>query len=534
MSTLVRPVPLGREAARAMPEEAVPLGLLLITLLALLLRLFRIGASSLWVDELITIWQGTVLGESLWRQFLDDLQSPLPMVITTFVSRFSQSEAWLRLPSALAGAATPALLFAAGRHVIGRRGALFAALILAVHPMHIYHSQEVRGYTFLLFFGLAAAALALGARGRPGNGRIALIGLTGAAAVLSNLQGLFWMGGLALGLVAAGRIRRGSLLRWACAFGAILLLTSPWWSASMQVHEVDRLVPGEETGEALRGESTFSVWSIPYAGFALSVGPSLGPSTQELYTQVLREEGGAPSLPRRHLPWVTAAAIVASWLTFAGLRALRRRSVEILLWAAVPVLFALALGIRNVKPFNPRYVLAALPSLLLLFGAGLDALPRRRALVALAAWLVLAVVALDRHYFETDYMHEDVRAAARLIESREGADDVILAPTVYRVFDHYYRGDSPVHNFPAPMLGAGEQVRARLQELSPGRRYLWYVRSRPWHGDPRGVLVETLDSRYHADAIFQVPGVEVRLYDRQPPAAPGSALEDPESGDGPD
>jgi 4-amino-4-deoxy-L-arabinose transferase-like glycosyltransferase len=518
MSTIVRTKPLGSAARRAMPEEAVPLSLLLITLLALLLRVFRINASSLWIDELITIWQGTVLGDSLWRQFLDDVQSPLPMVVTAWLSKASVTEAWLRLPGALLGAATPALLYAAGRHVVGRRAALLAALLLAVHPLHVFHSQEVRGYAYLLFFGLAAASLALGVRGSPSWRRVALIASMGTAAVLSNLQGLFWMGGLALGLVVAGRVRRQDLGRWGAAFGLILLLTVPWWSSSLGVHASERLLPGEPTGEALRGETTFSPWSLPYTGFVLSVGSTVGPSTRELNENIQSAETRQPRLPREHIPIVVTVALLTLGLAVRGFRALGWRSRELLLWAAVPLVLALALALRNVKPFNPRYVLSALPSLLLVLGAGLDSLPRRPGFLILLVWLGLDGVGLYRHYFDADYMHEDVRGAARLIEAREGSDDVILAPTVYRVFEHYYRGENPLTNIQGQALAGPDQVGARLQSLEPSRRYLWYVRSRPWHGDPKGLLLAGLESKYQTSAVFELPGVEVRLYDREPPS----------------
>ncbi len=511
MSNQLASTSLGQPRQILAPDTA-PLALLLITLLALLLRLFRLGANSLWVDELITLWQGTVLGDSLWRQFLDDPQAPLPMVIVSAVSQASSAEAWLRLPGAVLGAASPVLLYFAGRRWVGERAALFAAFLLAVHPFHILHSQEVRGYAYMLFFGLAAIALASHSRGRLGVGRMVAIATLGTAACLSNQQALPWMGGLALALLLAGQLQRENLLRWTLCFLLMLVSTAPWWTASLGIHESDRLLPGSETGEPLRGDSTWSAWSLPYSGFVLSIGPTLGPSDAELHENIT---AGSMRLPTKHVPLTVVVAVLTLVLFAAGLRKLGRRSWPLLALAAIPVAIAVFLAMRNVKPFNPRYVLAALPTLLLIVGAGFHSLAPRSAVVILAAWLGLSAFALQRHYFDPQYMREDVRSAARLVASREGSDDVVLVPTVYRVFDHYYRGNSPVHNMFGVPGSDPERLTVTLADLDPQRRYLWYVRSRPWFNDPNGRLLASLEEKYATDARFTLPGVEVYLFDRE-------------------
>ena len=52
-----------------------------------------------------------------------------------------------------------------------------------------------------------------------------------------------------------------------------------------EVHETSRLVPGMETGADLRGETTWTPWALPWAGFVLSFGRSLGPTVAELHAE---------------------------------------------------------------------------------------------------------------------------------------------------------------------------------------------------------------------------------------------------------
>jgi 4-amino-4-deoxy-L-arabinose transferase-like glycosyltransferase len=502
----------GRPRPRLLPDDNVTLALALTTLLALLLRLFRLGHQSLWVDELMTIRQGAMPGTTLWEQFLHDTQSPLPMVIVTLLGAVSEHEAWLRMPGALLGALSIPIFFEVVRRITDARTALLAAMLLAIHPMHIDHSQEVRGYAYLVFFGLAATWIVLDAGTRLSWARMPWLVLTGVAAGLSNLQGLFWMAGLALGIAVSGRHPVRTWARWAIPFVLILVILTPWWSLSLGVHETGRLLPESEQGEPLRGETTFTPWAIPYAGFVLAMGSSLGPSDDELHEEVV--VGGNPVLGPEHLPFVAITALLVVALGCLGLRALGRGSWEPLAWASVAIVMAALLAVRNVKPFNPRYVITALPVLLIFVAAGLNRLPVRWSLALLVVWIGLTGISLQRMWFDPEHVHEDVRGAARLIEDREGPDDAILVPTVRHVFDFYYRGESPRSGMAGRRAMDPASMDEALAGVGPGRRFLWYVKSRPWFGDPERRIEESLRRRHEQISRFEMPGVEVFLFDR--------------------
>ena len=206
----------GRPRVPMLPRDTIGLALGLVTLLAFLLRLVDLGGQSLWVDELLTLKQGRVPGYSLWVQFLDDAQAALPMVLATMMSRISEDEMWLRLPSALLGALTVPVLYEVVRRFATDRAALIAALLLAIHPMHLDHSQEIRGYAFMLFFGLAATLTVLDGGRRPALRQQVMLVATGILAGLSNLQGLLWMGGSGPGSHSAVGCGRGTCCPGSC------------------------------------------------------------------------------------------------------------------------------------------------------------------------------------------------------------------------------------------------------------------------------------------------------------------------------
>ena len=107
--------------SRTQGEERVIFSLILLTLLALLLRLFHLGNQNFWIDEIITLQQGLAPGHGLWEQFLDDYHNPLLTVVATWLMHLGRSETLLRLPGALLGAFSIPLLYVIGRRLAGVR-----------------------------------------------------------------------------------------------------------------------------------------------------------------------------------------------------------------------------------------------------------------------------------------------------------------------------------------------------------------------------------------------------------------------------
>ena len=124
-----------------------------LTLVALALRSVGLGRFELWVDEAATWWFARLVwGGGLALESAQESTPPLYYAIVGLAMRlFGDSDAVLRLPSALAGTATVPLLFAFARRLGGERVGWFAAILLTVHPLHIFYSREARPYPLLLF-----------------------------------------------------------------------------------------------------------------------------------------------------------------------------------------------------------------------------------------------------------------------------------------------------------------------------------------------------------------------------------------------
>lgn len=101
--------------------------------------------SSFWLDESA---QALESSRPLSEQHLikEDFQPPLFHYIIHGMTRISREEWVLRLPSLLAGILTIGLLYRLAQEHSDPKGAWIAPFLLAISPMHVYLSQELRPY----------------------------------------------------------------------------------------------------------------------------------------------------------------------------------------------------------------------------------------------------------------------------------------------------------------------------------------------------------------------------------------------------
>lgn len=139
----------------------------LATLAGALLRFYRLGVPSLWLDEILNVDITAAATGRPWWDWLIGFErenGPLYFALQLLSSSiFADSELAARLPAAIIGTITIPLFAIAVR--FATRSSLIAtvaAVLLAVSPLHVYYSREGRTYALLvfsvalLFFGIAA------------------------------------------------------------------------------------------------------------------------------------------------------------------------------------------------------------------------------------------------------------------------------------------------------------------------------------------------------------------------------------------
>ncbi|HLX72708.1 MAG TPA: glycosyltransferase family 39 protein, partial [Verrucomicrobiae bacterium] len=133
-------------------------GVALLTFASLGLRLFRLANQSFWIDEVSSILAAqSPLNNIYERSALASNSLPTYFVLLkTFIGTTADDlEFRARLLSVIAGVLSIPLFVAVMYLWRRQRGtALLAGTLLTVNPLHLWYSQEVRGYAVTLLFGL--------------------------------------------------------------------------------------------------------------------------------------------------------------------------------------------------------------------------------------------------------------------------------------------------------------------------------------------------------------------------------------------
>lgn len=492
--------------------------LVFVTAAAFALRVFHIGAQSLWIDELLTIQvsRSTPVA-TIWELLVHNVHGPLHSFVVYLFGLVGRHDWWLRMPSAIAGAAAVALFYVWIRDWIGHRIAAFGAVLLAINPLHVHYSQEARNYAFLLMFAMAACVFFERLMRSPSRRTAAMYVVTLACAALSNFSAAFLYAAHTAIYFGRSGFSRGTLRRWVLTSVCVLALISPWVYRISEYIDVGDLVtpvmPGElQPDDRLRGETTFHAGALPYAAYTYAVGFTLGPSLRELHAS-----SGMGAVISRHAPVVAWVALLFGTIWAVGLAgAIRRRLPwrSLAAYAVIPLGGVLILNWQNAKAFNVRYVLIALPACLAFAAIGVASLPRVGRWIALGLVGATTAASLGNLYFNGDYAREDVRSAVRYIEEREGASECIMAPNVYHVARHYYKGTATFHEY--YQRGVPESsIRSQLSPVFAGCNSLWYIRARAWYDDPDGALLERLRREYGEVERVEFDGVELYGFTRE-------------------
>jgi len=401
-------------------EDRHTVGLAAVLVVAAALRLYALGRESLWMDEVYSVTDAV-------RFTTVELLTVLPVVknhgpayyvlLRGWIGVAGLSEAMLRLPTALAGIATVAVVYAVGAELFDRETGLLSAALLALSPFHVAHSQAVRMYGFV---GLLTALsfYFLVRLGRTDDRRwIAGYVLATALLVYTHPYGVF--------VILAGN----AYVWWRLGVGADVAHTARRWVATQAALGalllpyglvlVDRLLAtagGTYTPLDWRsppGASTLLGTPIRYLGYpihsaSLLVGVPVVVALVGL--AVLRiSDGTAGSLRDR-----------------VRVRAADREAASLLgVWLVVPVAVPAALSYLLSPIYGVRYTIGASLALFVLLARGLTRIERHHLRYAAVAALVVALVApLPAYYAGTT--NEEWREATTYVAEGAEPGDLVL------------------------------------------------------------------------------------------------------------
>jgi 4-amino-4-deoxy-L-arabinose transferase-like glycosyltransferase len=397
------------------------------TLAGVIVRVLVAG-QSIFADELSTYWISAThsLGDvlsllySTGRIHHAEITPPLSFLASWLTTRAGTSPILLRLPALIAGTATIPLVYVLGRRCVGRRAAVFAAVLTALSPFMIYYSAEARAYGLLMFFVLGSTLSMLLAVDTGRRRYWVLYAVCSAAAFYTHYTCVFVLLAQAVWLLwTEPRLRRSALL---ANLGAVVLVL-PW---------VPGLIADENspTLKILSALSAFSAHAVRVDIEHWAVGyPYAQSLTLPSVATGLRQLPGLPALVMLALAAVLTAGGVAVrwWRSRPGARLPRRVGLVLLLALITPVgeciFSALGSHIIGVRDLAASWPFLALTGAAAITAAGM-------VIAATAAGLVLVAFGIGAgRMLEARFARPDYRAAAAYVAAHAPPGAVVLDET---------------------------------------------------------------------------------------------------------
>jgi 4-amino-4-deoxy-L-arabinose transferase-like glycosyltransferase len=474
---------IGNAAPRWWKHQGLVL-VLAIVLAAAVLRVFQLGRTSLWYDEVVTMRLARTESVAALLKLLDEIdatRAPLhPVLLQSWVALFGPSDVSGRAFSCLCGILTVALVYWVGLQAFDRATGFSACWLCALSPLLIYYSREARMYALLVLITCVGWGCLFANARSPRTWKLGLYGLCLTALGYTHPLGLLMVGALGSAALLCHQSFGISWRSWLLIHLAVAVALGVWLP-----HYLDH-----------EPESVTGLLPLRFL-FGMPIGFIGGNSLILILISMLivygllaierREKGGLrvvvanPTMSVSLLLWMIAAPL----------------GLYVYSWFAHPI-------------FGPaRYTLFAGPAYLILVARGIAKLPLPLAITAAAGGAVLSGAMLPTMVFRHD-LKADWRSAAAYLDRRDpGALVAVISSDRSRNVEfesarYYFRPGRVVVPCPASL---GELTRMGTSVwVSIGLR----------EGRPAGVLPAELLKDDAIREVVDFPGLRLMKVDLQP------------------
>jgi mannosyltransferase len=478
--------------------------LLLIIALGAVLRVYRLGSESIWLDEAFTIQTAHGSLSSIIAETSKDVHPPLYyFALHYWMQLFNDSEFSTRLLSAIFGVLAILAIYKFAALLFDRATGLLSALMLALSHFNIEFSQEARMYMLLSLLTLLSMYFFI--KLLAGESRFALAGYILSSTLLMYThvysifilaaQNLYW---LSLPFVSRETFKQ-TWKRWALAQVALVVLFLPWLSVLMQ--QVSRVQKGfwiprlppralYDTFIIYAGSRQLALVFFPLAAVAIFLGWKGRSEKRSLESPT--------SEPKESLP------------------ASRLKTYLLLLWLLCPIILPFIMSEFSSPIFLPKYTIPASLAFIILAARGFLSVRFHQLRMLLVLFIACFLLIDLRSYYgavKKDLWRDAVAKFERLAQP----GDVVLfnERPGQSPFDYYNRRHDLIEK-PFPDYNSelkADNIGELLKSAVEGHDRVWLVLSHPGILTP--LIPQQLEEWYTVAAHRSDPGVEIYLFEKR-------------------
>ncbi len=436
------------------------------------------------------------------------------------------STRWL---SVLFACGVIAALWKIGDTLNDRRVGLIAILLLSLSPFFSYYAHLTRGYALFCMVASIETGMILHAIQSGKRRSWIAAGIACSVGSYTHYYNAFVVAtlyGVGLAKGAKDRTQLRNVLVSAILFAIVSLPCAFLVYADFAYQK------------NIREPRPISLATIGYAYESLIAGFSIGPSWGEL--QIMKGTDAMVAIA----PWAPLFVVALVPLVWFGVRRLRRASALAVHVGLLSIPMLAIVGVSKVMGlnFNVRFIVWMVVPLMWLLAAGIvegwDRWSVRLGTMSLLC--IFAVSSVNRWRFDR-YHHEDLRSISRTISElhrERGPSPVFvtsdyLAPVVKFYLgesvdvvelpdpdckSHVVEDDSDAQRAVATLTSIVRQRAVQSRDAAGEPRRFFWVYSRPFHGDPKGILKSKLAEQFKISEV--ATGAGVILFEGHLPAEP--------------
>ncbi len=470
---------------------------LFIVLFGLVLRVINLN-QSLWLDEAITVLalKENSLSELITKFAIVDFHpSGYYLLLGLWTQIFGFSEISIRIPSVFFGLVTIYIVYRIALEMFSKKIALFAALFLAVNPLHIYYSQEARMYSLAtmvvvlnyLFFVKFYKKDTM---------------LSTIAYLLSLL--LVYMVDYVSYLIIFSQLITLILLRPRLAFKYIAVLAASFiiWLGWLPIFL-------RQLSEGRSGITSIPNWRDVLGGVGLKpviltyvkfIGGRIDFQSNLMYGLVLLPGG-----------------LLTTYLLFKSVVTKNKNLITLLTWIFIPLLIG-----QIISFFIPIYsyfrFLFILPALVLLIAVGVANNKLRIGNILVVILIFISLFYTSLYYLNPKFQREDWRGLLSFLKQQElnNSEIVFLSNGSFAPYLYYQNDETQglpaLRNFPAASKNDLIDLESKLKD----KQRVYYLEYLLEISDPfRVVQKELLNLGFKEANVYNFNGVGfLRLYEK--------------------
>ena len=394
-----------------------------ILALSFLLRVYKLDSKPVWYDEAVSIAHAEKPLDFYFTSPRVNYKPVYFLLLKSWVSVFGEEAFPLRGFSLIWGLLSIGLIYKLGKELFDARAGLFSAFLLSISVFHIYHCQQIRQFSLMVFLTLLSCLYFIKFIKKSRIYYLFIVTLANIILINTHPYGLYVC--LFEIIFALLFLPKGARKSWIYSQVFLSMFILFWLALPNKEHIKELLfwIQRPNFYSLMETIDTFSWGGVRY-----------GLDDFKIRSALLG--------PVKLLSYVNLALLLFGLLVKTKYD--NKRIFFLFLWLVIPISISFLLSrISGYSIYAIKHLIIVLPAFYIIIGRGLCHLKRSLKIIALAIILFLNILPLKVMY--NNYFCTDWQKSAEYVKGLAKENEAVIVSTLHEVvpFIYYFKEKRP-------------------------------------------------------------------------------------------